>query len=421
MTPAASAPDARPRILVVASPYVGDTVLAVPFLRNLRRAFPGHGIDLLAEGRPPGELLHGCPHVDAVLPWERPRKRPRPDAPMEMRGRGAWRALVNAVAYGAALRGRRYAAAYLLKRSPSTALLSLCAGIPRRVGHARPLVTPLLTHAVPLEPGRHRVDAWLDLLASAGHGVDDGRLEAWPAPEALARVDELLAALPADRPRVFVAVTASDWRRQWPLARWAEVIRRLVAERGCEIVLCGGPADVAMHRELAALVQPGVARHLHDLSERVSLRQATALLYRMDLCVGIDSGLPHLAASHGLPVAVLFGPTDPNQWHPRGERAAVVRAERLSPTRVPQPGEPPRWPIGNASMADIAVADVLAACDRLLPVQVAQPAVRTIDLRPGGHVRAVWAGRIAAGVPVPDAPPSGDRAAARFQPAVMAP
>lgn len=381
MTPAASAPDARPRILVVASPYVGDTVLAVPFLRNLRRAFPGHGIDLLAEGRPPGELLHGCPHIDAVLPWERPRKRPRPDAPMEMRGRGAWRALVNAVAYGAALRGRRYAAAYLLKRSPSTALLSLCAGIPRRVGHARPLVTPLLTHAVPLEPGRHRVDAWLDLLASAGHGVDDGRLEAWPAPEALARVDALLAALPADRPRVFVAVTASDWRRQWPLARWAEVIRRLVAERGCEIVLCGGPGDRAPHEVLCSAA-PG---HVHDLSAAVPLRDLTALVSRTGLYLGVESGLMHVAASCGVPTLTVFDPRTEAMWRPRGPgHETIVGTVGESTAGATRGRERPHgrdatWLAGEA----LEAVPVAAVFERTLALLASHARARTIDLRSG--------------------------------------
>ena len=180
MTAAVSRPrtsrrDGRPRILVVGNPYVGDTVVAVPFLRNLRRAFPDHAIDLLAEGRIPADILHACPHLDAILPWERPAKRPLADAPMEVRGRGALAALGNALASGAALRERGYTRAYLLKRSPSAALLALRAGIPHRVGHASTLVRPFLTRAVPVVPGRHRVDAWLDLLASEGCPVDDGR------------------------------------------------------------------------------------------------------------------------------------------------------------------------------------------------------------------------------------------------------
>jgi ADP-heptose:LPS heptosyltransferase len=50
----------------------------------------------------------------------------------------------------------------------------------------------------------------------------------------------------------------------------------------------------------------------------------------MDLCVGVDSGLPHIAASHGVPVVALFGPTDPRQWHPWKTASEVVCASRAA-------------------------------------------------------------------------------------------
>ena len=42
------------RILVVCTRYIGDTALAIPFLRNLRAAFPDAVIDVCAEGGCPG-------------------------------------------------------------------------------------------------------------------------------------------------------------------------------------------------------------------------------------------------------------------------------------------------------------------------------------------------------------------------------
>jgi hypothetical protein len=49
----------------------------------------------------------------------------------------------------------------------------------------------------------------------------------------------------------------------------------------------------------------------------------------MDLCLGVDTGLVHLAASHDVPVVVLFGPTDPNRWSPWTARATVVRSAQV--------------------------------------------------------------------------------------------
>lgn len=377
--------DGRPRILVVGSSYMGDAMLAVPFLRGLGRAYPGHAVDLFAEGRIPAELLRGCPHLDEILPWRRPPKRPLPHEPREVRGRGMLPALGNALACGAALRERRYARAYVLKRSPSAALVALRAGIPHRIGHAGKLLGPLLTRAVPLVPGRHRVDAWVDLLAGDGEPGDDGRLEAWPDTAALARIDRLLATWPAGRPRVFVAVTASDWRRQWPLDRWVEVIRSLVAERGCDIVLCGGPADRAAHAALEAAA-PG---HVHDLSAAVPLRDLTALLSRTALFLGIESGLMHVAAACGVPTITIFDPRTEAAWRARGPAHVTICASAADAAGATRRRQPPAagaaWLAGEA-LAAVSVATVLEAARAALPT-AAIP--RTIDLRTGRRRYAV--------------------------------
>ena len=62
------------RILVVCTRYIGDTVLAIPFLRNLRRAFPAATIDVCAEGSA-RLVLADCPYVDELIAWRRPAGR----------------------------------------------------------------------------------------------------------------------------------------------------------------------------------------------------------------------------------------------------------------------------------------------------------------------------------------------------------
>ena len=59
-------PPPADRILVVCTRYLGDTILAVPFLRSLRRACPRARIDVRAEGAARA-LLADCPHVDGFV------------------------------------------------------------------------------------------------------------------------------------------------------------------------------------------------------------------------------------------------------------------------------------------------------------------------------------------------------------------
>lgn len=364
------------RILVVCTRYIGDTTLAIPFLRNLRAAFPAAVIDVCAEGGARA-VLTDCPYVDEFVAWRRADGRRGPAAALAaIRTQAAW------------LRSRNYDRAYLLKRSLSGSLLAALAGIPHRVGFAAD-GRILLSRAVTVLPGRHQAARYLDLLRADGIPVDDGHNENWIAAEAHGRVAGVLARLPAGRRRVFVAMRSTAPEKHWPAGRWAEVIDRLVRDESCEIVLCGSPADMVEHAAEIGRLASDVAAHVHDISRDVRLRDMGGLLVGMDACVGVDTGLIHLAASHGLPVAVMFGPTDPNQWSPWTPRAIVLRSpdvrRPLTPwNRSATVTAPLAWPLGEASMADVPVADVLAAVTSLLPAtterQTAAP-LPSLDLR----------------------------------------
>lgn len=353
---------AAARILVVRTRFVGDTVLAIPFLRNLRRHFPAARIDVLVE-RAPGAVLADCPYVDELIV-----------AP-EGGGDGLAGAVATVRRNAAWLRGRRYDRAYVLKRSLSAILQTRWAGIPWRVGFASQGGSPLLSRAVPIREHRHEVEVFLDLLRADGLDVDDARNENWVGEDVRARVDSLLARLPSSRPRVFVAPRSTAVEKEWPVERMARVVRWLVEERGCEVFFCGAPRDTAMHRDIAARAGAPAAAHVHDLSRDLDLRGTGGLLARMDLVVGIDTGLLHVAASHGVPVVALFGPTDPNQWCPWGTRVEVLRSDRTVKTlacRLHEALFPAgvaglRWPTGVARIDDIGVEAVIAAAGRLLP------------------------------------------------------
>jgi hypothetical protein len=97
----------------------------------------------------------------------------------------------------------------------------------------------------------------------------------------------------------------------------------------------------------------------------------------MDLCLGVDSGLPHVAASFGVPVLTLSGAADPRQWHPWKTQSTVVEAVD-----------------GTHSMLGITVGQVKAATDQLVAeAGIAEKArrrgMRSLDLRSGSYAYQV--------------------------------
>jgi len=60
-----------------------------------------------------------------------------------------------------------------------------------------------------------------------------------------------------------------------------------------------------------------------------SLLDLASWMSGANLYIGNDSGISHLAAAIGLPSVVLFGPTNPNVWAPRGKNVRILHHQPL--------------------------------------------------------------------------------------------
>ena len=358
----ASTPDGSPqRILVIRNRFIGDTVLAIPFLRNLRQNFPTAIVDVLVEPVS-GDVLDSCPYVNELIRWSRPRTQRRsPGSSLRnLRDTARW------------LNRRQYDRCYVLKRAAAGGLLAWAAGIPHRVGFACQGQQLFLSRAARLRPFQHEVEHFLDVLRCDGLTVDDGHNENWTSAEAAAKIEHLTAALPRTKPWVFLAPCAGGEKRRWPAERFAAVIRQLHAEHGGVFFLCGGPGDRPTHEAIQSACGK-MACSLHDLSTACSLADTAALIARCDLCIGVDTGLIHIAASFGRPCAVIFAAADPHQWHPWQAPYEVLRSsqpersakQRLASALKLKPIDL-RWPVGQGNPLDVPVADVVNASQRLL-------------------------------------------------------
>jgi ADP-heptose:LPS heptosyltransferase len=133
--------DSFKRVLVIRHRFIGDTILLEPFLRALREALPPTvAIDVLVS-KGSGELLEGHPAVDELVYFE-----------------SAKQVLPH-------LKAKQYEACFVLKRSWSSVLLALKAGIPWRIGFDTEGRGGLLTHPIPYREGIHEADAFMDALS----------------------------------------------------------------------------------------------------------------------------------------------------------------------------------------------------------------------------------------------------------------
>lgn len=289
----------RFKIAVMRYRFVGDTLLTIPFLRALRAQYADAEIDMLV-GQDGHAVMAECPYLDKAIVFE----------PRQL---GFWGAV-------SLLRQQHYDRAYVLKRSFSSALMVALADIPERVGFDTEHRGLLLTQRIPYRGGKqHEAQCFLDALPEADHA--DTRLDVWVPPDMEQAALGFLK--PAQGPRIALHATSHP-AKCWPLQHYKTLAERLVEMYDAQLYLMGVANEAPFYGRLLHAVSPRVREATVNLCGQTGMLESLALLRRMDLVVASDSGMVHMAAAVNTPLVALFGPTDPQQWHPLSDNYTVV-------------------------------------------------------------------------------------------------
>ena len=118
--------------------------------------------------------------------------------------------------------------------------------------------------------------------------------------------------------KVLVLTPGSGAReKNWPLEFFPEVVEWWKRKFTGESIVVLGPVEEELGRSGKNWKQMRVVGGL-------DLAKLAALIRRCDLYLGNDSGVTHLASALGVETVALFGPTDPLQWAPYGNRTTVI-------------------------------------------------------------------------------------------------
>jgi heptosyltransferase-2 len=304
-------PAAVRKILVLEPGNLGDMVGILPFLRALRKQFPGAEISLLAN---PGTfpLLENLFLVDELIPVRFPwsqhfsqwaRYNPLSRCWLEL-GRCAKR-----------LRGKGYDLALSGRGDLRDNFFLWLTGINRRVGYGLLGGGFLLTELVEPDLTRiHRADCWLRLLEHLGHRVDDREpvLKLLPGEQTFA--DEYLTGKGIVDGELVVGIHpgARIKTRQWGTANFAAVGEQLTTRFGAKILWFQEPTEA-----------PADFAH-NFIRVTLPLREFMAVLARCEFLICNDSGPMHIASGLGVPVIGVFGPTEPSWFGPLSDRCEIV-------------------------------------------------------------------------------------------------
>lgn len=309
-----------PRLAVIAPNWLGDAVMALPAIADIRRAAPEASLSVVA--RPAiAPVFSLVPGIDEVVLLA--SKRGREGFPDDSREKSF---------------RPRFDTVVVLPNSFHAALMAWRAGISERWGYRTDWRRPLLTRAIDPPGGLHQVEYYQHLVGALGFspaqpGPGEPHVVVSPELRDAAIAELKSAGWDGDRPLVALAPGAAyGGAKRWPPASFAGLARAL-ADDGIQTVMVGSRADLPVAREIEAalgLPAPAAASRsplpgggvLNLMGTDLPMLAGTLAVCRA--LVSNDSGAMHLGAAIGIRVTAVFGPTDERLTRPAGEGHAVL-------------------------------------------------------------------------------------------------
>ncbi len=163
------------------------------------------------------------------------------------------------------------------------------------------------------------------------------------------------------RPYAVIAPGAGWATKRWPAPRFHELAAHL-ERQGLRVIACGSAAEQELCREVVRTLDHGGVADL-------SVGDLCTLVTGARVVIANDSAVAHLAAAAGLPVIVLFCPTNPLHCRPLGPRVTILRTD--CPLRPEGSSDHcPHWtdnPCPRPEWMQISTDTVIAAVMAQLP------------------------------------------------------
>ncbi len=297
-------PSNAPRFLIFRNGSIGNTLVAVPAIRALRRAFPNAHYTVILDTVGAALLKH-CPYIDEILVYEKRKKH---------------KEILSNISFILELRRRHPTHAILFKRFFRNGLLAYLSGAEERIGFRTLGKAPFLNRTIPYEEGRDIISLNIELAVLAGsENAPSRELELWFDAETESETNEYLSKFNLNE-KEYVAICLGGVTSppDYLSSKTWQSILSCISENIGLVVFLGTASEKELAINISAALQGNVV-----LAFDLPILVTADIIRRARLFAGTNSGLAHVANAVRTPGIVFFRPENNVQqeiekWCPKG-------------------------------------------------------------------------------------------------------
>jgi len=281
----------KEKILVIQTAFLGDAVLTLPLIQEIKRAFPSSSIDVVCIPAT-AELFKHAPAVDEVIAYDKRRTQ---------------KSVGDFIRLLLRVRNKKYSRVYSPHRSFRSTMISYFSGAKFTSGFDNSSLYWLYKFCACYEKNIHEVARNLRLI---DFDISDNKWRILPLLEIPGEITRKVENLKRELGGKKIAAVApgSIWMTKiYPALYFKEVIKFLVAS-DYYVVLIGGRQD----EELSGGIEREFNEHVKSFAGRLNIIESVALLKHASFLISNDSAPTHLAMIADIPVLTLYCSTVPS-------------------------------------------------------------------------------------------------------------
>jgi lipopolysaccharide heptosyltransferase I len=320
------------KILILRLSAVGDVIRTLPAVKAIKASLPSSSITWIVE-EPSKALLETQPEIDEVILF--PRKRWSDGLKS---ARGWWRTMREVRKFILTLRRQRFDVVLDFHGILKSGLLSFLSGSQHRIGFERKSSKEgnFIFSNIKVKLPDERISRFkrnFTLLQGMGLEPKNPHDQLYIPAEDREIInyffDQLSFLFKGPLIGIHPGTSQKTEYKRWDPDQYARLGDRLVRELGATIIFTWGPGELDWVKRIQRKMKEASILGPHT----ISLTQLGEVYRHCDLYIGGDTGPMHIASLMGIPVVVIYGPTDPVQNEPYGPHRKVRKEVGCNPCR----------------------------------------------------------------------------------------
>lgn len=300
----------REKILIIQTAFLGDAILTLPMVQELKKKFNSSEIHIVAIPST-AEIFNSSPYVNKVFVYDK---------------RKSQRSILSLFRFTSELKKEKYTRIYSPHRSLRTSLLVYLCGAEKTFGFDTSAFSFLYKTKIKYEPGIHEVERNLRLIGFQKNN------SSWKIKPEIAvdktiveKIDSVIQIINGNK--IIAIAPGSVWQtKKYPAEYYERIIEHLIS-KNYFVVLIGGKEDSFLCDNLAKKNN----KNAESFAGKLSIIESIELIKRCSLLICNDSAPTHMGMIADVSTLTIYCSTIPGfGFYPYNSKSSFVSFDDLN-------------------------------------------------------------------------------------------